>query len=73
MVIMSSKEIPGQINIFEYIENIKPIPVDVRGLCDDAYCPRCNYPLDEYKELDCKTCPECGIKIDWSPWHRLND
>lgn len=48
-------------------------PVDVRGICDDAYCPKCNYCLDELKELDCKVCPVCGVKIDWGPWHRLND
>lgn len=48
-------------------------PVDARGICDDAYCPKCNYCLDELKELDCKVCPVCGVKIDWGPWHRLND
>ena len=62
-----------QITIFEYMAQIKPRPVDIRGLCDDAYCPGCGYPLDEYKELDCEECPECHIKIDWAPWHRMND
>lgn len=70
---MKYKDIEGQISIFEYIDSIKPLPVDIRGLCDDAYCPRCNYCLDELKELDCKICPVCGVKIDWGPWHRMND
>lgn len=63
----------GQITIFEYLDSIPPRPVEIIGLCDDAYCPECGNPLDEYKELDCETCPHCHIKIDWSPWHRKND
>lgn len=48
-------------------------PVDIYGICDDAYCPECHSSLDETKWLDCERCPDCGIRIDWTPWHRMND
>lgn len=48
-------------------------PVDIYGICDDAYCPECHSPLDDLKILDCERCPWCGIRIDWTPWHRMND
>lgn len=48
-------------------------PVNIKGICDDAYCPECDYQLDELKELDCEQCPECGTRLDWTPWHRAND
>ena len=51
----------------------QPRPVHIKGICDDAYCPECNYALDELKELDCEKCPICGALIDWTPWHRKND
>ena len=49
------------------------IPVDIKGICDDAYCPKCGFSLDELKIKDCERCPECGQRIDWTPWHRCND
>ena len=48
-------------------------PVDIMGICDDAYCPECHSSLDETKWMDCERCPWCGIRIDWRPWHRMND
>lgn len=51
----------------------KVYPVKIKGLIDDAYCPECDYQLDELKELDCEQCPECGTRLDWTPWHRAND
>lgn len=48
-------------------------PVIIKGLCDDAYCPECNYPFDEVTEKDCQRCPVCGIGVDWGPWHIAND
>ncbi len=48
-------------------------PVNIKGICDDAYCPECDYQLDELKELDCEQCPECSTRLDWTPWHRAND
>ena len=62
-----------QITIFDYLESIKPRPVKIMGLCDDAYCPECNYCFWETRELDCKKCPICGTHVDWTPWHRAND
>ena len=63
-----------QITIEAYLDFInKPHPVDIRGLCDDAYCPECHGPLDDLKILDCERCPWCGLRIDWTPWHRFND
>ena len=47
--------------------------VDVRGLCDDAYCPKCDSSLDEFKYLDCEVCPYCGARIKWDRWHIAND
>lgn len=63
----------NQITIFEYLESIKPRPVEIMGLCDDAYCPECGYCFWETRELDCKKCPICGTYVDWTPWHRAND
>ena len=65
--------IDGQISIFEYLEHMKPRAVDIRGICDDAYCPECGYCLDERIELDCERCPVCNLRIDWTRWHRIND
>ena len=48
-------------------------PVDIKGMLDDAYCPGCGASLDETKYKDSKTCPWCGLRIDWEPWHRMND
>ena len=50
-----------------------PKPVDIRGICDDAYCPSCGTELDERKYMDCQRCPWCGTRIDWTRWHRIND
>lgn len=64
------KQINGQIDIFEYL---KVHPVDIRGLCDDAYCSACGDGIDEFKWMDCERCPSCGARISWEPWHRKND
>ena len=70
---MRSTEIDGQISMFEYIEHIKPRPVDIMGICDDAYCPECGYGFMDPKENDLPECPICKCKVDWTPWHRAND
>lgn len=62
----------GQISITEWMDSIKPLPVEIKGLCDDAYCPVCGVRLDDLKIKDCERCPECQAKIDWAPWHRCN-
>lgn len=46
--------------------------VDIKGICDDAYCPLCNYAFRDF-EIDSPICPNCGIFLDFEPWHRVND
>lgn len=60
----------GQITITEYL---RAHPVDIKGICDDAYCPECNYCIDEIKYKDCEFCPWCGVRLDWTPWHQANE
>jgi hypothetical protein len=67
-------EVEGQMTIFDFIRKKEPIfSVLIKGLCDDAYCPRCKACIDDRKYLDSEKCPHCGLRIDWSPWHRAND
>lgn len=69
-----SRQIKGQISIFEYLEERNKVhPVHIKGLMDDAYCPECNYCFWETLEMDCERCPICGVRVDWTPWHRVND
>lgn len=52
------------------------VPIDVRGLMDDPYCPKCGrgfWTETKKSEVDCERCPDCGTRLDWTPWHRLND
>lgn len=69
----TSKQIEGQMSISDYMARLQPHEVDIRGLCDDAYCPECGVCLDDFEYKDCEKCPYCGLRIDWTPWHRLND
>lgn len=51
-------------------------PVEIKGLMDDPYCPKCGYGFWDYgkqNEVDCEKCPSCGIRINWEQWHRVND
>lgn len=67
-------QVQGQMSFYDYIDRTtKAHDVKIKGLCDDAYCPECDYPLDEVKELDCEVCPRCGLKISWARWHKAND
>lgn len=57
-------------------EEQEPQPLDIRGLCDDGYCPNCDHAFDQYlhpDEIDCEVCPECGTPLDWTSWHKMND
>ncbi len=63
-----------QVTIDEYIKSLETVyDVEIKGLCDDAYCPKCGIQLDDLKILDCPRCPECGTRITWRRWHRIND
>lgn len=72
--ILSNYECDGQIDLFEYLEQLNRIyPVDIRGLCDDAVCPICGYEFMDPKENDLPACPICNCKVDWARWHKIND
>lgn len=69
----SSEQIDGQMDIYDYLPDPnKVLPVDVMGLLDDAYCPRCGYCIPD-RYIDEPKCPSCGQPIDWKPWHDAND
>ena len=68
----------GQISISEYLAERDSIiyDLDIRGLCDDPYCPKCGYAFWTYgpnNEIDCERCPKCKIRVKWDGWHRAND
>lgn len=67
------RQIKGQMTIFDYLEEQKPIPVDIYGLCDDAYCPKCGRGFLDPQENDLPRCPLCGCRVDWTRWHQIND
>ena len=80
MVLLSTKsklehyECEGQLSIFDYQEPIYPL--DIKGICDDPYCPKCGrgfWTESKRSEVDCERCPDCGIRLDWTLWHRIND
>ena len=69
-------ECDGQLSIFDYQE--PSYPLDIKGICDDPYCPQCGYAFETIRtcknyEVDCERCPECHVKVDWTLWHRRND
>lgn len=43
--------------------------VDIRGMLDNGYCPKCNIWLDDLVE----ECPECHNKLDWTDWKNINE
>ena len=52
--------------------------LDIRGICDDPYCPQCGYPFETTRscaryEVDCERCPVCHVRVDWASWHQRND
>lgn len=59
---------PRQMTIFDFL---KPEAVNVKGLCDDPYCPKCNFYLDDPVERFGK-CPNCGTQIDFTHWFEVN-
>lgn len=66
----------GQMSIYDYLEQEKLHDLDIRGLCDDPYCPSCGYGFRTYgsdNEIDIERCPKCNIRVSWDRWHRMND
>lgn len=55
-----------QLTIFDLM---KPKPVDIRGICDDGYCPTCGIWIDDL----IPSCPHCKTILDWTHWKRLNE
>lgn len=50
--------------------------LDIRGICDDPYCPQCGrgfWTESKRSEVDCERCPDCHVKISWARWHKMND
>lgn len=45
------------------------VEVDIRGICDDGYCPKCGISLDDL----IPECPDCHTKLDWTRWKKLNE
>lgn len=42
-------------------------PVEIMGICDDAFCPVCGDGIDELNWMDCERCPSCNARISWEP------
>ena len=64
-------ECDGQLSMFD-----KAYPLDIMGISDDPYCPKCGrgfWTESKRSEVDCERCPDCGIRLDWTLWHRIND
>ena len=49
------------------------------GICDDPICSNCDYEFSMFdskwskNEIDIERCPNCGVRLDWERWHRVND
>lgn len=56
---------PDQLTIYDFL---KPLNVDIKGICDDGFCPRCDIWLDDLA----KECPICGCSMNWDRWIRCN-
>ena len=68
-------ECEGQINLLDYLKELEEqpgVPVEIRGICDDAICPKCGWWFLD-NQTDFERCPECGQKVDWRRWHEIND
>lgn len=63
----------GQMTIFDFIPDpTKVYECEIKGLCDDAYCPECGYGFLD-NEVDRPECPNCGTRVSWGKYHRIND
>lgn len=62
MSVWDNYECDNQINMFNAQE------VDVRGFCDDGYCPVCNASLEDLTER----CTWCGTLLSWNRWRQIN-
>jgi len=74
---LKNYECDGQMSIEDWLEDREKVrDLDIKGLCDDPYCPECGYLFTTYgphNEVDCERCPVCKIRVDWGRWHKAND
>ena len=80
---LGNYECDGQLSIFDYIKQAenseKVYPVGLIGLCDDPICSNCDYEFSIFdskwskNEIDIERCPNCGVRLNWERWHRVND
>lgn len=68
MGVFDNYECYGQLSIFDVCNCFQAKQVDIRGICDDGYCPNCGIWLEDLIEY----CPDCNQKLDWEEWKRLN-
>lgn len=64
--------IKGYQQTIDDMDKPKVYEVNIRGICDDAYCPECDYGFMD-NETDAERCPKCGVKVSWERWHKIND
>lgn len=60
-----------QMSIYDYPEYLpdKPKEVNIKGICDDGYCPVCDSWVDDL----IPECPYCGQKLSWNGWSLINN
>lgn len=57
----------------------KVYPVGLIGICDDPICSNCDYEFELFdskyskREIDIDRCPNCGVRLNWDRWHKVND
>lgn len=86
MTNLKKYECAGQMSIFDFMEqeapekaNDKIYSVGLIGLCDDPICSNCDYEFSMFdskwskNEIDIERCPNCGVRLNWERWHRVND
>lgn len=59
------KIVKNQMSLDEYTA---PEEVELRGLCDDGYCPNCNNMVDDLAPV----CIYCGKNLTWERWKKAN-
>lgn len=59
-----------QITIDEWLSELEKevLKVDIRGIADDPYCPKCGRFLDDFEN----PCSCCKAKLDWTRWEKIN-
>lgn len=62
--------LPGQMNFIDFLEEYnEEKEVDIRGICDDGYCPTCGVWVEDLADR----CMYCNQKLSWERWKKLNE